>query len=138
VTLEQRRRRGDQLRARLEGVGLPVLDILIHRRHEDLWRLRLASSSWWVVGVSGGPLSEADMKVFITDPDGISTQADQARLLLLTPVPDPSRGRLRDIFSLVHVPDADFGTTERNEGSPAPIPPPASLDDSIQTRAGQG
>jgi len=123
VTLEDRRRRGDQLRETLEDVPLPVLDLFIHPERREMSDVRPAFGNWWVLGLSFDQPSDGDIGVYVTDPEESERPTIRGVLSLLAPASAFWQARLRDIFSLVHIPDADFGTTDRNEGSPAPTPP---------------
>jgi hypothetical protein len=124
---EQRSKRRDQLRSFYEGTPVPVIDIYASPEQDDFLRLRrtLIPSSWHHIVFREGGEQAAEQPVYLGEPyPGYSGEFGPGDLRALLPVPRGIEARLRDIFSLNHVPDA--ATDERPEGgaAPAPMTPP--------------
>lgn len=109
VSDEARRVRLLQLQENLSGADLPVIDLLIRSRPP--WAVRLPVGTWWVLGLGGGVPTLADARLFLTDTSDPRKQSDTGPLPLgiFGAVPQYWLRRLRDIFSLAHVADADIG-----------------------------
>ncbi|WP_313207297.1 hypothetical protein [Stenotrophomonas sp.] len=109
VSDEARRVRLLQLRENLGGADLPVIDLLISS--QPSWAVRLPVGTWWVLGLGGGRPTLGDARIFLTDTSDPREQSDTEPLALgiFGDVPPYWLRRLRDIFSLAHVADADIG-----------------------------
>lgn len=109
VSDEARRLRLLQLRENLGGADLPVIDLLISS--PPPWAVRLPVGTWWVLGLGGGPPTLGDVRLFLTATSDPRKQSDTepSPLGILGDVPRYWLRRLRDIFSLAHVADADIG-----------------------------
>lgn len=120
---EQRVRRKEQLRDALEGVALPVLDLFIDPDARRALGIELAFGDWCLLGLDSPPDDEGFL-IYVTDPDdGERPTMTRGGLSLVAQAPEFWKNRLRDIFSLVHIPDADFDETERGGGNPVPNTP---------------
>lgn len=120
---EQRSRRKEQLQGVLEGVALPVFDLFIHPDAKTALGIEPAFGDWCLLGYASASDDEG-ISLYVTDPDdGERPTTTRADLSLLAQAPEFWQNRLRDIFSLVHIPDADFGEIERGDGSPVPNNP---------------
>jgi hypothetical protein len=123
--------KGQQRRAALQDAfrrfPIPVIDLFwsgddvaARRRRERTMRLH----HWFQLDLSPGAAESAREPVFLGEPDA-GRPADQefesGQLLGLRALSSDEEEPLRDIFSLAHVPDADFD--EGPEG-PAGGPPP--------------
>ncbi|HUR39736.1 MAG TPA: hypothetical protein VM240_01060 [Verrucomicrobiae bacterium] len=133
VTPTQRQIRGGQLRRFLTDTPLPILEFFIDPESKELAGMEIAFGNWCVLGMDDSATNE-DVIVRVVDPDADEPALEQGGLKLLAPAPGFWRERLLDIFSLVHVPDADFETDELIGGTPANIPPmapPAGKSDEV-------
>ncbi len=121
VTDNQRRQRKTQLNEVFDGKPLPILDIYIGSKDADYqyYRNTINPGAWYFVGVRQP--SDTGIPIFIGAPELSADQYIQGSLVLLDTVPLLTEYSLRDIFSLVHIPDADFG--EDTGGSTEPLPP---------------
>lgn len=120
---EQRSRRKEQLQRVLEGVALPVFDLFIHPDAKAALGIEPAFGDWYLLGYASAS-DEEGFSIYVTDPeDGERPTTTRADLGLLAQAPEFLQNRLRDIFSLVHIPDADFGEIERGDGTPVPNNP---------------
>lgn len=115
VPLELRRRRGEQLREHLSDTPLPIFDLLSSRAD---WRFQPPLGTWWLVGLAPGEASQ-ELVLFVTDDrGGERLDPTRATLLGISVVPAAWGRRLRDVFSLAHIPDADFGLDPGEPRSP--------------------
>lgn len=127
VTAAARARRRQQLSDGLSDISLPILDMLVGEDAQMRLGIAPALGDWCVLGMSSEFVDDG-ISLYMTNPEeGESPAPQPAGLSLLVQAPDPWQIALRDIFSLVHVPDADFGETEGEDGTPAPRPPNAPL-----------
>jgi|GEM_PF-2172911 hypothetical protein len=137
VTDEERNERRVMLNEMLGGVPIPVIDMFLGAGTDDksasAWRETLHSSRWLtmvlrrVVDVPpwGIPVLLADPELEDDEPLTQWIVADLFR------PPEHASARLRDIFSLVHVPDANL-EDDGFGGDPAP---PGSDDPDRDSRA---
>ncbi|MBS1086678.1 hypothetical protein [Gluconobacter sphaericus] len=121
VTDDQRGQRKAHLNEVFGGATLPILDTYIGPKDEgyQYYRNIINLGAWYVLFV--GQTSDIEIPIFIGSPELSADLYIQGSLLLFDAVPLPIEYQLRDIFSLVHIPDADFG--EDTGGSPEPLPP---------------
>lgn len=126
---ERRRVRRITLREFFEEVRLPVIDIYVGRHDDELpaLRLTLTPGSWHLAYIRYGEEQPHSRPVYATD-GAIGEPAGVRRggLLHLAPVPPPMELRLRDIFSLNHVPDGDVDPEEGDDSAPFDAPRPGS------------
>lgn len=129
ITAEGRRERREALVQNLEGVSLPVIDVFISVDSVAMPAPPPVFGNWWVLGVILESTIDRDYEVHFNNPDD-DVPTRRYPLMMMAPAPDFWNSRLRDVFSLVHIPDADFGTNQRDEGAPAALPPmtPAGRD----------
>lgn len=127
VTAAARARRRQQLSDGLSDVYLPILDMLVGEEAQVRLDIAPEVGDWCVVGMSAETVDDG-ISLYMTNPEeGESPPPQPAGLSLLVRASEPWQIVLRDIFSLVHIPDADFGETEGEDGTPAPSPPNAPL-----------
>lgn len=110
ISRVERERRGAELRELLRELPVVLIDLLLSRYWADQpWAQLLAPGTWHVLGVSYGSHRPDSVQVLVGDPDGArDTESRPASAeFMLPPIPELEL-RLRDIFSLKHVPDADF------------------------------
>lgn len=108
-TDEQRAQRRRAWRELREAPRLPVIDLLLGR-HSPLYRSldrQLVAGSWWLL-LMGSPRSRRRPVVYLGAPE-LPEPVERRSLRSIRHVADADRVRLTDIFSLVHVGDADFG-----------------------------
>lgn len=123
VQPEQRVRRKEQLQEALHGIALPILDLYLSPDAKDVLGIAPAFGDWCLLGYTASPDDE-DLSIYVTDPeDGERPTTLRTGLRMLAQAPEFWQNRLRDIFSLVHIPDADFDENERDDGAPLPNPP---------------
>ncbi|MBF0851645.1 hypothetical protein HKD27_12070 [Gluconobacter sp. R75690] len=121
VTDDQRRRRKNHLNELFGVTTLPIVDIYLGSEDAFLQYSRdnINPGAWYFVGV--GQPSDIGIPVFIGAAELPSDLYIDGSLLLFMDIIPGVESRLRDIFSLVHIPDADFG--EDTGGSTEPLPP---------------
>jgi hypothetical protein len=124
---EQRRARRETLRGFFEAVRLPVVDIYVGRSDDELQALHLTLSagSWHLAYIRYGAKEQHSRPVYASD--GAMIEAEGVRsggLAHLAPVPPPLELRLRDIFSLNHVPDGEVDPDESDDSAPFDAPRP--------------
>lgn len=123
VQPEQRVRRKEQLQEAMHGIALPILDLFLPPNAKDALGIAPAFGDWCLLGNTASPDDE-DLSIYVTDPeDGERPTTLRTGLRVLAQAPEFWQNRLRDIFSLVHIPDADFDENERDDGAPLPSPP---------------
>ncbi|QSX74003.1 hypothetical protein HIV01_012325 [Lysobacter arenosi] len=121
----QRERRLQHLRAHLTQVAMPVVDLYVSRSSDLLAELQtlLEPGSWHYLQVSddaASPVSGSEPFVLVGDIPGGDQRV--ARIDMLLPVDPRIETRLRDIFSMKHIPDARFDSRGR-ENDRMPVPP---------------
>jgi len=123
----ERSRRRDELLQNLEGVPLPLLDLYLSRDDHVLpfFDATLTPGSWHIMGVRSRRLEDWRLPVFVGAADLPPTDYRPGALEFLAAVPPYLYSRLRDIFSLVHVPDAGI----EDLGGDEPPGPPDRPDD---------
>lgn len=127
ITLAQRQQRREQLIAFYDGAAVPVIDVYASPKQEafDLMRRTLVPSSWHYVIFRQGGEAVADQPVFLGEPYAqYPREFAPGELQALLRVPWNIEARLRDVFSLNHVPDAEIDERDIDDGSAAPTPPP--------------
>lgn len=130
VTDDQRDTRRDLLRETLDRVPLPLIDVIAPSEGlASVWLRPMARTATWVMIVLNvdAPADES-LRALIVDPDEAGGEPRATRMSGLTIVPIPIELRLKDIFSLIHLHDADF---DHREGGAMPsiAPPPDGPDD---------
>jgi hypothetical protein len=132
VSSEQRQNRAGELRRFLGNVPIVSLEFGQFGRLPP--GLQIQEGEWWIVGYQPGAQAQATVEIRFPGID--ADVQDGGGMTLLTPITARWRRPLRDIFSLVHVPDANF--EERPEGvpvaSPAPDSPSAAIVDWAPSR----
>ncbi|MCV0387765.1 MAG: hypothetical protein K5821_15375 [Nitrobacter sp.] len=128
---DQRQQRRTALQEAFERFPVPIIDLFwsgydpeARRRRERTLRLH----HWYQLDLLPGDVLNAHEPVFIGEPDvGRPAEPDFAfgQLLGLRSLSPSQEEPLRDIFSLAHIPDADFD--DGPEG-PAGTPPPDDDD----------
>lgn len=131
MSAAQRRQRRVALRAAFERHPIPVIDLfwsganpVAQRRRERTMRLH----HWFELDLSPGEAERAPEPVFMGEPDAgrpFEAAFESGRLVGIRALAPQEEEPLRDIFSLIHVPDADFG---EDPGGPSTTPPPDSDD----------
>lgn len=126
IDRNQRNRRRRDIEEHLDGIHLPIVDLFMASHHPDLRavRMMLSIGSWHMIGVSREPVIHPECPVMIGAPEIAEDPYGFAYLAYLGPVPAHIEVRLRDIFSLAHIPDARFDTEREEEGGGRPLPPP--------------
>lgn len=110
---------------------IPVIDLFWSgddAAARDRRRRTMRLHHWYQLDLSPGEAETAPEPVFMGEPDaGRSAEPDFAsgRLHGLRALPPREEAPLRDIFSLAHVPDADF---DQGPAGPAGAPPPDDDD----------
>lgn len=125
----QRRARLATLRAFFKEVRLPIVDIYVLRTDEELRAMRLAlvPGSWHLAHIEFGDGDRSRRPVYASD--GAAAEAPGFRgggLVRLVPVLPPVELRLRDIFSLNHVPDGEVDPEEGDDSAPFDAPRPGT------------
>jgi len=126
IDLNQRNRRRRDIEEHLGEIDLPVIDLYMASHHPDLRavRMMLSIGSWHMIGVSREAVIYPECPVLIGAPEMAEDPYSFAFLTYLGPVPAHIVVRLRDIFSLAHIPDARFNTEREDEAGGRPLPPP--------------
>lgn len=115
VTLEQRARRKGMLVEMFGWRPIPVIDLFSTRNHPQLPEAGellelLLEGNWKLLILRRSGEAERDLPVWLSDPDpGINEPLSRWWLDAILPVPVEIEARLRDIFSLIHIPDAGAG-----------------------------
>lgn len=125
VTDGERRRRKDQLNEVFGEQPLPIFDLYLGPKDADYQYLRgiLVPGAWyWVVVRKWSPEEDA-LPIFVGAPELPDSPYMPGALGYVDAVPLPFEYRLRDIFSLVHISDAEFGEETGGEGEPLPPDP---------------
>lgn len=126
ISAGQRRQRRAALREAFQRYPIPVIDLFwsagdpAARERRRTMRLH----HWFELHVSSGEAERAIEPVFMGEPDAerpAEAEFESGRLIGLRALSPREEEPLRDIFSLIHVPDADFG--EDPEGSSGTPPP---------------
>lgn len=130
----QRQQRRAALRNAFERYPIPVIDLFwaasdaaAQKRRDRTLRLH----HWFRLNLSSGGAERADKPVFIGEPDAgrpIEPEFESGRLVGMRALSPQEEEPLRDIFSLIFVPDADL---EEDPGG-ASTPPPPDDDDGPQ------
>lgn len=128
---DQRRQRRVALQDAFKRFPVPVID-LFWSSDDPAARSRRARAMrlhhWFQLDLSPGRVLDAREPVFVGEPDAerpAEPEFESGGLLGLRALSELEEEPLRDIFSLAHVPDADFD--EGPEG-PTGAPPPAGDD----------
>lgn len=121
VTDGQRRRRREQLIEGLSPVELPIFDIYVDDNDEDVPFLRssFVPGAWYWIGVQQRFEGDGALIVFVGAEELAPGPYLPGSLAFLEAVPPYLEYRLRDIFSLVHIPDLGL---EEAGGEIAPPP----------------
>lgn len=119
---EQRIRRRADLLEHLADIPLPILDLYMRPGHPDLRTVQtmLTHGSWHIIGISSKPLLNDECPVLIGAPEIEEDPYLFSFLAYLGAVPANVEVRLRDIFSLAHIADANF---EAEGGDIEDLPP---------------
>ena len=127
MSTAQRRQRRVALRNAFERYPIPVIDLFwscnnpaAQRRREGTMRLH----HWFQLDLSPGEAERALEPVFIGEPAAgrpVEAEFESGQLIEIRALPPQEEEPLRDIFSLLHVPDADF---DEDPGAPSTMPPP--------------
>lgn len=127
VTDGERRRRKDQLNEVFGEQPLPILDLYLGAKDTDYQYLRdiLVPGAWYWVAVRKRSPGEDALPIFVGAPELPGGPYMPGALEFVDAVPLPIEYRLRDIFSLVHISDAEFGEETGGEGEPLPPEPDA-------------
>lgn len=125
VTDGERRRRRDQLNEVFGEQPLPIFDLYLGPKDADYQYLRdiLVPGAWYWVVVRQWSPGEFALPIFVGAPELPGGLYMPGALELVDAVPLPIEYRLRDIFSLVHISDAEFGEETGGEGEPLPPEP---------------
>lgn len=128
VTADQRAHRRDQLIEHFGGRPLPLFDLYVNDEREELPFLlaALVPGTWYFVVVEQRDDDDARLPIFVGAPGLDPGPYRPGSLQMLDAVPPYIEYRLRDIFSLVHVPDAGL---ERVGGATPPHSPDDPKDD---------
>ena len=127
VTDGERTLRRNQLNEVFGEQPLPIFDLYIGSKDEDYRYLRdiLVSGTWyWMVVKTRSP-DDVGLPIFVGAPELPGEPYMPGTLQFVDAVPLPIEYRLRDIFSLVHISDAQFGEETGGEGEPIPPEPDA-------------
>jgi hypothetical protein len=132
---DERDQRRIELLIALREMDMPLLEVLLAPHHAARRFFDSNVAPWWfLVFHATGPDA---LSGIIPQAHFYSDAADQpvivGELPVLAPAPERWNARLLDIFSLAHVPDADFGS-RGNENEPSPLEPaplPASVSDDL-------
>lgn len=114
IDFAQRGARRAQLREHLAGVPMPRIDLLLTEDEAlQAWARLLAPGTWYILGISSLRQKRRGVLACFADTEnGLPVRVEEPRRayadLLLPPRPEHTL-RLRDIFSLKHVADAEFG-----------------------------
>jgi hypothetical protein len=130
VTDDQRKQRRDRLiEVFHEGIPLPVLDLYVDERNGNLPFLRasLTTGSWYWIGVRQRDGEDPLLPIFVDETETGATGYQPDSLAFLEAVPPFIEYRLRDVFSLAHVPDTETGETG-SETAPPPDEPYPGID----------
>lgn len=121
ITDNQRSRRRALLVDAFGNMPLPLLDLYVSRNDENLPFLRaaLTPASWYWIAVVQRVEDDPRLPIFVGAPELAAGPYLPGSLELIDSVPPYIEYRLRDIFSLAHVPDAGF---EAIGGEPSPTP----------------
>lgn len=147
VTDEERNERRGRLNENLDGVSIPVMDMFLEAGIDDksasAWRDTLHTSRWvTMILLRVEDVPTPALVVQLADPELLDREPLSTWVLLglLVPPYDALR-RLRDIFSLVHVPDAQDRSDDDeppvdpgDPPSPAHAPPRDELRESLSIR----
>lgn len=130
ISPEQRQSRTTALDAFFEKTRIPIIDLFVSLNDEQFPAIRrtLVPSTWHLAIIGGDDAADAPYPVFISDPENDVEEAIvSSNLLALLPISPELELRLRDIFSLNHVRDADLdnGEDEGDDGAGAPVDPRA-------------
>ena len=126
ITAPQRARRRDTLTELFGEVPIPVIDLYLsqHNPHLRLMRRALQPATWHLLRVRESDPAQTEMPVFVGEPEPGRPGVELAggALADMFPIQPWIEDRLRDIFSLRHLPDADL--TGEDDGGLAPAQPP--------------
>lgn len=128
----QRKRRRDDLQEHLAQVQLPTLDLYTPPEHHDLPMINatLTPGSWHLLGVRRRRFLDHRLPVFVGDEELPPSPYRPGSLEVLASIPPDLLFRLRAIFSLAHVGDAEIGPAGIGERGP----PPPDDDDPLKVR----
>lgn len=126
ATLEQRRQRRHDIVRLLSHVDLPIFQAIIPA-NDSIWlRLReyWREGHWCRLNMLPRQQAEGPRYLFMAVPEHGEQTSQPLQLTSIASIDEYHLRRLEDIFSLVHLPDADF----RGEATPGanhpPTPPP--------------
>lgn len=125
VTDGERRRRRDQLNEVFGEQPLPIFDLYMGSKDADYHYLRdiLVPGAWyWMVVRTRSP-GEFALPIFVGAPELPGGPYMPGTLELVEAAPLSIEYRLRDIFSLIHISDAELEEGTGGEGEP-PSPEP--------------
>ncbi len=131
VSGDQRLRRRDQLNVSYSEQPLPIFDLYVGEKDRDYQFLRLiiVPGAWCLIVVRKRSEGDAGLPIFIGAPELAVGVFMPGTLEFLEAVPLSIEYRLRDIFSLIHVSDAEFGEETSGEGEPLPMDPSDGRED---------
>ena len=123
VSAEQRSRRSVMLNELVRPLPIPLIDVFVPSEGDELVWLRslLRPGSWHAILIVEGGSSTGGPSVLVGAPELPLDDSYDGRISLIGPVPLQYLRRLKDIFSLIHISDADFGI--EGEGGAEPTPP---------------
>jgi hypothetical protein len=127
VTDDQRVQRRNQLVEAFGRRPLPLFDLYVMNGHDELPFLQamLVPGTWYFITVDRRADADERLAIFVGAPDLDPGPYAPGSLDLLEAVPPFIEYRLRDVFSLVHVPDAGM---ERTGGATPPHSPDDPMD----------
>lgn len=125
VTDGQRSQRRDNLNEAFGEQPLPIFDLYLGRDDTNYQFLRdiVAPGGWYWIVIRKRSEGDAGLPIFVGAPELPAGPYLPGTLEFLEIVPLAIEYRLRDIFSLVHISDAEFGEEAGGEGEPAPPEP---------------
>lgn len=139
VSGDQRLRRRDQLNALYGEQPLPIFDLYFGDKDKNYQFLRaiVVPGAWYWIVVRRRSIGDPGLPIFIGAPELAAGAFMPGTLEFLEAVPLLIEYRLRDIFSLIHVPDAAFGEESGGEGEPLTPAPSGGRDERYEAPAQQ-
>ena len=124
-TPDERARRRQMLGQLFSNRSTPMLHAYLPYWHPIrlLWGGLFRAGQWWEVELNPAIPGESEANVFIDSPLEPDGENGPLTLTSIAMVPREIERRLRDVFSLAHVPDADFTDEEGGAGPESPEPP---------------
>ena len=128
---EQRRQRKDQLNDAFGERPLPIFDLYVGEEDEEYQFLKavLVPGAWYWIVVKKRSVDDTGPPILVGAPELPAGPYAPGTLAFIETVPLSIEYRLRDIFSLVHITDAEFGAETGGEGEPLPPEPDVEPDE---------